>query len=76
VAAVTPVFTTLDWLEEHLASRRFLVGDAPTDADWRSFTTLVRHYYMSHRHINPSGIVPVCPSVDFDAPVARSFGAR
>ena len=41
-AAVAPVFVTLDWLEDYLASRRFLVGDAPTEADWRLFTTLVR----------------------------------
>src|SRR5262249_635112 len=27
-----------------------------------------RHYYMSHRHINPTGIVPIGPDIDFDAP--------
>ena len=27
------------------------------------------HYYESHRAINPSGIVPVGPSIDFDRPV-------
>jgi glutathionyl-hydroquinone reductase len=25
-----------------------------------------RHYYMSHRHINPSGIVPAGPTINFD----------
>jgi putative glutathione S-transferase len=30
-----------------------------------------RHYYMSHRRINPSGIVPVGPALDFDAPADR-----
>jgi putative glutathione S-transferase len=121
-AAVAPVFETLDWLEQHLANRRFLVGDGPTEADWRLFTTLVRfdgvyyghfkcnlqrlidypnvwsytrelyqwpgiaatvdlthikrHYYMSHRHINPSGIVPVGPVLDFHAPPTRIVGAR
>ncbi|WP_027134968.1 glutathione S-transferase family protein [Geminicoccus roseus] len=28
-----------------------------------------RHYYESHRTINPSGIVPVGPEIDFDQPV-------
>ena len=27
-----------------------------------------RHYYMSHTSINPTGIVPVGPALDFDAP--------
>jgi len=117
-AAVVPLFQTLDWLEEHLQSHRFLVGEKPTEADWRLFTTLVRfdavyyghfkcnirrlidypnlwaytrelyqwpgiaatvnlmhikrHYYMSHRHINPTGIVPVGPVIDFEAPAGRA----
>jgi len=116
-AAVVPLFQTLDWLEEHLQSHRFLVGEKPTEADWRLFTTLVRfdavyyghfkcnirrlidypnlwaytrelyqwpgiaatvnlmhikrHYYMSHRHINPTGIVPLGPVIDFEAPSGR-----
>jgi putative glutathione S-transferase len=28
-----------------------------------------RHYYMSHRKANPTGIVPLGPAIDFDAPV-------
>ena len=117
-AAVVPLFQTLDWLEEHLQSHRFLVGEKPTEADWRLFTTLVRfdavyyghfkcnirrlidypnlwaytrelyqwpgiaatvnlmhikrHYYMSHRHINPTGIVPVGPVIDFEALSGRA----
>ena len=117
-AAVVPLFQTLDWLEERLQSHRFLVGEKPTEADWRLFTTLVRfdavyyghfkcnirrlidypnlwaytrelyqwpgiaatvnlmhikrHYYMSHRHINPTGIVPVGPVIDFEAPAGRA----
>jgi glutathionyl-hydroquinone reductase len=113
-AAVTDVFETLDWLEERLATRRFLVGERLTEADIRLFTTLVRfdlvyfghfkcnrralvdypalwrytralyqqptvrrtvnfdhikgHYYGSHPWLNPSGIVPVGPERDFDAP--------
>jgi putative glutathione S-transferase len=119
-AAVVPLFQTLDWLEERLQGRRFLVGENPTEADWRLFTTLVRfdvvyhghfkcnirrlidypnlwaytrelyqwpgiattvnlvhikrHYYMSHRHINPTGIVPVGPAINFDAPSGRRLG--
>ncbi len=110
-AAVHPLFATLDWLDEHLAGRTFLVGEQLTEADIRLFTTLVRfdavyhghfkcnlrrlvdyrrlasyarrlyelpgiaatcdfdhikrHYYESHRHLNPSGIVPAGPARDF-----------
>ena len=115
--AVVPMFDTLDWLEERLASRRFLCGDRLTEADIRLFTTLVRfdsvyhghfkcnlrrlidyaslwaytrdiyqlpgvaptvnflhikrHYYQSHKRINPTGIVPLGPVLDFDAPADR-----
>src|SRR5262249_60816131 len=41
-AAVVPLFQSLDWLEQHLQSRRFLAGEKPTEADWRLFTTLHR----------------------------------
>lgn len=114
-AAVADVFATMDWLEERLTNRRFLVGEQLTEADIRLFTTLVRfdpvyfghfkcnrralvdypalwrftralyqhpavrptvdfdhikrHYYASHPWINPTGIVPVGPERDFDAPV-------
>ncbi|MFA6964698.1 glutathione S-transferase family protein [Bosea sp. (in: a-proteobacteria)] len=107
--AVAPLFDTLDWLEERLATKRFLTGDVITEADWRLFTTLIRfdavyvghfkcnirriadyprlsaylralfhvdgvadtvdlghikrHYYESHRTINPTGIVPVGPDL-------------
>jgi glutathionyl-hydroquinone reductase len=30
-----------------------------------------RHYYGSQRHVNPSGIVPVGPALDFMAPHDR-----
>ena len=30
-----------------------------------------RHYYESHARINPSGIVPLGPALDFDAPHTR-----
>ena len=31
-----------------------------------------RHYYASHRHLNPSGIVPKGPVLDFSAPHDRA----
>ena len=113
--AFRALFTTLDALEARLADgRRFLLGPAPTLADIRLWTTLVRfdavyhghfkcnrqrlveyphlwaftrrlyqhegigetvdldhikrHYYGSHVHLNPTGIVPVGPALDFSAP--------
>jgi putative glutathione S-transferase len=115
--AVHALFGTLDWLEERLSRRRWLVGNALTEADIRLFTTLVRfdavyvghfkcnirrlvdypnlwayardifqapgiaptvnfehirrHYYESHRSINPTGIVPAGPALDFLAPHER-----
>ena len=30
-----------------------------------------RHYYESHRRVNPSGIVPLGPLLDFTAPHSR-----
>ena len=99
----------LDWLEEHLATRRYLVGEHITEADVRLFTTLVRfdpvyhghfkcnrvklielpnlwgyardlfqtpgfgdtidfthikaHYYVVHRDINPTGVIPGGPDL-------------
>jgi putative glutathione S-transferase len=49
-AAVGPLFAALDWLETHLADRRWLLGDALTEADWRLFTTLVRFDSVYHLH--------------------------
>jgi glutathionyl-hydroquinone reductase len=115
--AIGPLFATLDWLENRLATRRFLLGDRLTEADIRLFTTLIRfdavyvghfkcnirriadyphlsaytrdlyqwpgiattvnfehikrHYYESHRTINPTGIVPVGPLQDFTLPHGR-----
>lgn len=49
-AAFWPLFETLDWLEELLGRRRFLLGSAPTEADWRLFPTLVRFDAVYHGH--------------------------
>jgi putative glutathione S-transferase len=115
--AVFPLFDTLDWLEERLSKRRWLVGTDMTEADIRLFTTLIRfdavyvghfktnlrriadyphlsaylrdiyqtpgvaptvnfehirkHYYQSHRTINPHGVVPAGPVLDLDSPPNR-----
>lgn len=111
------LFETLDWLENRLSIKRYLTGNAITEADWRLFTTLVRfdavyfghfkcnlkrlvdypnlwgytrdlyqqpgiaetinmhhikhHYYGSHGSINPTGIVPSGPVIDFSEPHRR-----
>ncbi|MFT4084843.1 MAG: glutathione S-transferase C-terminal domain-containing protein [Nocardioides sp.] len=108
-AAYDRLWTALDWLEERLATRRYLVGDQLTESDIRLFTTLARfdavyhghfkcnrakltelpnlwgyardlyqtpgigetidfdqikrHYYVVHRDVNPSGIVPAGPDL-------------
>ena len=49
-AAVRPLFETLDWLEDHLGQRDWLVGDQLTEADIRLFTTLVRFDPVYHGH--------------------------
>jgi putative glutathione S-transferase len=119
--AFRTLFAALDQIDERLATTRYLVGNALTEADWRLFTTLVRfdavyvghfkcnlrriadypnlsnylrdlyqvagvaetvnmehikrHYYGSHLQINPTGIVPLGPELDFAAPHDRArFG--
>lgn len=49
-AAVVPLFDTLDWLEDRLASRRYLMGPQVTEADWRLFPTLIRFDRVYHGH--------------------------
>jgi glutathionyl-hydroquinone reductase len=116
--AFRSVFAALDEIEARLAHTRYLVGNAPTEADWRLFPTLIRfdavyyshfkcnlrriidfpnlsnylrdlyqhggvaetvnmdhikrHYYGSQRHVNPTGIVPVGPALDFTVPHDRA----
>ena len=49
-AAFDELFSELDWLEQHLAERRYLTGEFLTEADWRLFTTLVRFDAVYHGH--------------------------
>ena len=44
------LWTTMDWLEERLTDRRFLMGHAITEADVRLFTTLARFDAVYHGH--------------------------
>ncbi len=105
------LFGALDYLENHLKNKHFLVGNQLTESDIRLFVTLIRfdavyyshfkcnrqqlrdfpeiwrylrelyakpefqetinmfhikhHYYESHANLNPSGIVPKGPIIDF-----------
>lgn len=120
--AFLALFDALDTIDARLASQRYLIGSAITEADIRLFTTLVRfdavyvghfkcnlrriadypnlspylrdlyqtpgfgetvnlehikrHYYGSHRQINPTGIVPLGPALDFCAPHDRGRFTR
>ncbi len=48
--AVEPLFETLDWLDDRLARRRYLLGERLTEADWRLFPTLIRFDAVYHGH--------------------------
>jgi glutathionyl-hydroquinone reductase len=47
-AAVCDVFGTLDALEAHLGSHRYVAGPQPTEADWRLLPTLLRFDIVYH----------------------------
>ncbi|WP_205472788.1 glutathione S-transferase family protein [Nocardioides sp. SYSU D00038] len=49
-AAYDRLWTAMDWLEERLADRRYLMGEAITEADVRLFTTLARFDAVYHGH--------------------------
>ena len=57
--AVRALFARLDWLEERLATRRYLVGAQLTEADVRLFTTLARFdsVYVTHFKCNVRRLV-------------------
>lgn len=42
------LFDTLDWLDARLAGQRYLVGAAPTEADWRLLPSLLRFDLVYH----------------------------
>ena len=44
------LWAAMDWLEERLGERRYLMGEAITEADVRLFTTLVRFDPVYHGH--------------------------
>ena len=44
------LWTALDWLEDRLSTRRFLMGGTITEADVRLFTTLARFDAVYHGH--------------------------
>jgi putative glutathione S-transferase len=48
--AYLTLFKRLDELEQHLSTRRYLVGDTITEADVRLFTTLIRFDAVYHNH--------------------------
>ncbi len=47
---VAGVFECLEELDALLATRRYLLGDRITEADWRLFTTLIRFDPVYHGH--------------------------
>ena len=44
------LWTAMDWLEERLTDRRYLMGERITEADVRLFTTLARFDAVYHGH--------------------------
>jgi glutathionyl-hydroquinone reductase len=52
--AFADVFSALERLETILAERRYLTGDALTEADWRAWVTLLRFdpVYYTHFRVN------------------------
>jgi len=48
--AVTALFETMDWLEDRLSRRRYLMGERVTEADWRLLPTLIRFDPVYHGH--------------------------
>ena len=83
-AAYDRLFAALDWLEERLATRRYLMGDTITEADVRLFTTLARFDPVYHGHFKcnrqklqrDAGAVGVRAGPVPDARVRRHDGLR
>jgi putative glutathione S-transferase len=45
-------------------------------AETVNFDHIKRHYYLSHRHINPMGIVPEGPELDLSTPASDSIAQK
>ncbi len=54
---------------EHLWRYARRLYQLPHVAETVSFDHIKQHYYASHRNINPTGIVPLGPIVDWAAPI-------
>ncbi|MBV1873593.1 MAG: glutathione S-transferase C-terminal domain-containing protein, partial [Gammaproteobacteria bacterium] len=68
----------------HFKTNRQLLADFPSMSDYVRelyqvpgvaetvhFEHIKRHYYGSHRMINPTGVIPLGPAQDFTAPHGR-----
>ncbi|MEO0999863.1 MAG: glutathione S-transferase C-terminal domain-containing protein, partial [Pseudomonadota bacterium] len=57
--AVGALFDTMDWLEERLTTRRYLMGERVTEADWRLVPTLFRFdpVYVGHFKCNRARLI-------------------
>jgi glutathionyl-hydroquinone reductase len=60
--------SVVHWL---MLERGWSFDDGPGVVGTVNFEHIKRHYYESHRSINPSGIVPVGPVLDFTSPHGR-----
>jgi len=56
--AYDALFSALDTIETRLSTKRYLLGDSITEADWRLFTTLIRfdNVYVGHFKTNRNTI--------------------
>jgi len=55
----------------HLSGYLRELHQVPGVAETVDFTHIKRHYYESHRTINPTGVVPLGPELDLTAPHGR-----
>ncbi|MES1943313.1 glutathione S-transferase domain-containing protein [Salinisphaera sp. PC39] len=55
----------------HLSGYLRELYQVPGIAATTDFDHIKQHYYRSHGHINPTGIVPLGPELDLDAPHGR-----
>jgi putative glutathione S-transferase len=56
---------------EHLSGYLRELYQVPGVAETVSFDHIKRHYYQSHRDINPTGVVPLGPALELSAPHGR-----